>query len=436
MNLKHVVLSALLLSSSMVHADNIGWGDGRGNGGAGGMGRPRPEEPRRPNEPTRPTDPWENNDPWGNQNDNRGDRNNRGQTVESQIRQYFQGQSTLDLVSDQYIRSQLRGHSLRSISIVASTQGGNGRASLVLNGQSIESSQEVERQMATYTFRVDPRNNDIGRDLKRIELSMQGKFYVEKVIFNLLEDSGSNGPGPGRPPEGPATEVVRQQLNERIQQEGGLELFRMFNLANERSGQAVTRVTVLASSQRGFAQASLMVNNQQAGMMQTVSNGTRLTFDLTAGMRIGQQIQGLRLYFRGDVVIQEVSIEFDKRGGGNGGPIPPTMERRIEQVVNQRLYDTNGVSLSQLMQIPARLDERVVESVELTLRNSDIGVTLKLCQVVQDRMSSVNCAAPVRISAGAQIVTLSGVNFAKLRETQLSTRMGMIDIDRIAINLR
>lgn len=429
MKLSHVVLSALLLSSSMVHADNIGWGDGSRPGEQNGRNRPRPEDPRRPSEPTRPSDPWENNDPWGNQND-REDRR-----VELQVRQYFQGRSTLDLVSDQYIRSQLRGHSLRNIKIVASTQGGNGHASLLLNGLSIDGSQEVERQMATYTFRVDPRNNDIGKDLKRIELSMQGKFYVEKVIFNLLEDSGPNGPGPSRPPEGPTAEVVRQQLNERIQQEGGLELFRMFNLANERRGQSVSKVTVLARSQFGFAQASLMVNNQQTGIAQTVSNSVRLTFDLANGMRIGQEIQGLRLYFRGDVVIEEVSIEFDRRGGGNNGPIPP-MERRIEQVVNQRLYDTNGVSLSQLMQIPARLEDRVVESVELTLRNSDIGVTLKLCQVVQDRISTVNCAAPVRIFSGAQVVTLTGVNLARLRDTQLSTRMGMIDIDRIAITLR
>jgi len=439
MNFKHLVLSALLLSSQLqlAQADQIGWGDrpgpgrgegrpeipgqpGRGNGRGEGRGDGRGDG--RDDRGDRPTDPWGNGS-FGSS------------VVEEQIQNYFQGQSVLDLLSDSYTRMQLQGRRLRDITIVASTQEGNGRASLVLNGQSLESSQVVARQMSSYTFRVDPFANEVDRTLRRIELSMQGRFYVEKVIFNLLETSGPNGPGPGRPPEGPAAEVIRQQLNERIQQEGGLELFRMFNLGMERRGQAVSRVTVLARAQRGFAQASLMVNNQQSGIAQTLGMGqSRITFDLQPGMRIGDQVQGLRLYFRGDLQIDEVSIEFDRRGGG-GFPIPP-MERRIEQIVNQRLYDTSGVALSQLMNLDRRFDDRVVDSVELVLRNSDIGVRLKLCQVVADRFATVNCAAPVTISSGAQVVRLQGVNLARLRETQLSTRMGMIDIERIAIIFR
>jgi hypothetical protein len=192
---------------------------------------------------------------------------------------------------------------------------------------------------------------------------------------------------------------------------------------------------VLANSVRGFGQASLMVNNQQIGSVQNISNdGRRLTFELNQSMRIGQEIQGLRLYFRGDISVEEVSIEIEKRGGGSGQS--QGSERRFEQVINQRLYDTSGVDLRSLMQVPSRFDERVVDSVELVLRNSDMGVRMKLCQVIQDRFQSVNCAAPVTLSSGAQMVKLAGVNLAKLREVTLSTRMGMIDIDRIAINFR
>lgn len=428
MNLKHLnrhlLLCSLLLSSTLsstaVLADSIGWGNRPGN----------PNRPTRPTEPTRPAEPTRPTDPWGNG----GGQQSPARSIEENIQNYFNGQSRLDLLSDHYIRSQLEGLRIKDITIVASTEQGQGQASLMLNGQSLESSKVVARQMASYTFRVDPFANVVGQSLRTIDLGMQGRFYVEKVIFNILETSGPNGPGPTRPPQGPQVEIVRQQLNERIQQEGGLELFRMFNLGLERQGQSIRRVTVLARSARGFGQASLMINNQQASSSQNIDfNSSRLTFELNQGMRVGSEIQGLRLYFRGDITVEEVSIEIEKRSGGQ---IPPSMERRFEQVVNQRLYDTSGVDLRSLMQIPSRFDERLVDSVELVLRNSDMGVRLKLCQVIQDQYQSVNCGAPVTISAGSQIVRLSSVNFAKLRELSLASRMGMIDIDRIAINFK
>ncbi|MDO9182990.1 MAG: hypothetical protein Q7U04_11310 [Bacteriovorax sp.] len=419
MNFKSLLLNTLLLLSVSAQADSIGWGS-------------QPSQPSRPTLPSQPRDSRDQHDPWGNSGNT--NQSSSGRIIEENIQKYFEGQSRFDLLGDQYIRSQLQGLKIKDITIVASTEQGQGQAFMVLNGQSIENSKIIARQMSSYTFRVDPFANTFGSSLRSIELSMQGRFYVEKVIFNLLETSGSNGPGPTRPSEGEKVEIIRQQLNERIQQEGGLELFRMFNLGLERQGQAIKRVTILARSARGFGEASLMVNNQQASSSQSISyNSTRLTFDLPQGMRIGSEVQGLRLYFKGDITVEEVSIEIVKRGGGQ---FPPSSERRFEQAVNQRLYDTSGVELRSLMQIPSRFDERLVDSVELVLRNSDMGVRLKLCQVIRDQYQSVNCGVAVTISSGPQVVRLNSVNFAKLREISLASRMGMIDIDRIAINFK
>lgn len=416
MGFKHLMLSALILSSSsLVHAD------GRGDDH---------ERRDRIGFPTQPTFP---NDPWGNSGSS---FPSQSREIEESVRNYFMGQTRLDLLNDYYIRSQLLGLKIRDITIVASTEAGQGQATLLLNGQMIEAPKIVARQLSSYTFRVDPFSNVVGQSLRSIELGMQGRFYVEKVIFNIAETSGPNGPGPFPQPGRTQNEIVRQQLNERIQQEGGLELFRMFNLGLSRQGQEISKVTVVARSARGFGQASLLVNNQQTSIAQNIGfESTRLTFELNDGMRVGQEIQGLRLYFRGDIVVEEVSLEIE-RNNGRQGPFPPTGDRRFEQVVNQRLYDTNGVDLRSLMRIPSQLDERIVDSVELVLRNGDMGARLKLCQVIQDRYQSVNCGEATMIRSGAQVVRLTGVNFAKLRETSLSVRMGMVDIDRIAINFR
>lgn len=411
MNFKRLVLSTLLILSTSLHA-RVG-GD---------------RTPGRDPWNTRPSDQREQ-DPWGNQGSIR--------DVELQLNQYFEGQARLDLLQDAYTRSQLQGQRIREVTITASTEMGNGQARLLVNQQSSEQPRTVARQMARYTFAVDPFANSINQGLRTLELEMRGRFYVEKVVFGLIQSSGPVNPGPGLPSQ-PQTEVVRQQFNEVIRQEGGLNLFRNFNLGVERQGQAVRRISVLARSQSGYAQGQLLINDQGSGQAQSIgTSSTRLTFELS-GQRIGREIQGLRLQFRGYLVVEEVTIEFD-RGGSAPIPTPgPVFERRIEQVINQRIYDTSGVNLTALMRIDRRHEDRIVDSVEIFIRGSDYGVNLKLCQQVLNSgpYPTVNCGANSMVTPGMQVIRLSSLNYAKLIELSLSVRMGMIDIDRITINFR
>ncbi len=478
---KFVILSLLVASQAINAEDRIGWGNQPTQPGQQGPGQQGPRQPSDPRDPrgdqqreqqareqqareqqareqqareqqareqqareqqAREQQSRDQRDPWGNrpsdprdQRDPWGDSREDARDVELQVNRYFEGQEKLDLLSDYYTRSQLERKQIKEIIITASTERGQGTAQLLINGQAIEQAKVVARQMYQYTFRVDPFNNTLGQSLRFLELQMQGRFYVEKVVFSLVKNNGPIGPGPGYPPA-PQYEVVRQQLSERIQGEGGLQLFRLFNLGVERQGQTLRRVVVLARSERGSAQAQLLQNEQSSGQPQLIGMGqTRLTFDLYAGQRIGREIQSLRLYFRGNVIIDEVSLEIEK-SSGYPGPGPGPMERRLEQVVNQRLYDTAGVNLTSLMRVERRHEDRIVDSVELVLRNSDYGSRLKLCQQVQGQYQSINCGAISTLSSGAQIVRLTSVNFAKLSEISLSVRMGMIDIERIIVNLR
>lgn len=408
MNFKKLMLSSLLVLSTSLHAQD--------------MGRGGHQQPGR--------DPWsqgnsQNNsnnsqDPWGNGQESVRD-------VELQLRQYYQDQARLNLLEDAYTRSQLQGQRIKEITITASSESGNGQARLLVNGQAQEMAKTVARQTARYTFRVDSQANS----LRSLELEMRGRFYVEKIVFSIAQSSGPVNPGPGIPSQ-PQIEVVRQQLNETIQTEGGLQLYRVFNLA-ERQGQALRRVTVLARSQRGAGIGQLLVNDQNSGISQNIGmSSTRLTFEVS-GQKIGREIQGLRLYFRGNIVVEEVSLEFDK-GASNPGPV---LDRRIEQVINQRLYETSGVNLTSLMRIDRGQESRVVDSVEIVVRGSDYGTRLALCQqVLQGPYQSVNCGNFTTLTPGNQVLRLTSVNFAKLSELSLSVRMGMIDIERIIINLR
>ena len=400
MNLKKLVLSTLLILSTSVYADTIGFGD-----------------------------PTPGRDPCGNQNyDN---------SVELQVNRYFEGQARLDLLQDSYIRAQLQGKRIREVTITASTEAGNGQVRLLANQRSNEGVRIVGRQLARHTFQVDPNANSINQNLRTLELEMRGRFYVQNVVFTMLQNNTPdypNYPGPGTPNR-PQVDVVRQQYNESIQQEGGLNIFRNFNLGIERNGQVLKRVTVLARSQRGHAQGELLINAQGSSEAQIIrTTPTRLSFELN-GQRIGREIQGLRLQFRGYLLVEEVTLEFE-RAQSYPGP-GEILERRIEQAVNQRIYETNGVRLLDLMRLDRRHENRIVDSVELILNNSDYGVLLKLCQQVSTGpYQSVVCANNIMVSPGMRSVRLSSLNYARLAEISLSVRMGMISIERIAINFR
>lgn len=421
MNLSKLMLSVLLVASSLSTSlnaqDNIGWGPG--------------SQPTRPGQRDQRDDRRDQNQRERDQRDPWGDQNSSMRDVELQLNAYYTNQR-LDLIRDSYIRSQLQGKLIKEVIITASTQHGNGQARLLINGMSSEAPQTVARQMSRYTFRVDPFSNSIGQSLRNLELDMRGNFYVEKVVFSLLENSGPSWPGPGTPSQ-PQVEVVRQQVNQSIQTEGGLQLGRLFDLQS-RQGQALRRVTVLARALRGSAAVSLLKNAETSAAAQYISSSSqRISFE-TNGMRIGQELQSLRLFIRGDALIEEVSLEFDRGGVIFPGP-GPVLETRIDQIVNQRLYETSGVRLIDLMRIDSRQNNRIVDSVEITLRGADYGTRLSLCQQVQNQQT-MNCGSQQIMQPGSQRIILSSVNFARLSEVALSVRMGMIDIDRIVINLR
>ena len=316
MNFKHLVLSALLLASSSIHAgDTIGWGSGSSSPSFPPQPPSSPsQQPQYPSYPTSPSQPSDpsfpgtisiGNDPWGNSSQPR--------IVEENVQRYFQSDDILDLLQDSYIEMQLQGQQIRDITVIASSEDGSGLATMVLNGQSIESSKLAARPLSPLSFRVDPFANVAGRSLRSAQLFMRGNFYVDKIVFNLLSSNSSSGPGsfpppPGQP-QGPQIEVVRMPISQQIQQEGGLDLNRIFNLLMTRQGQVIRRVNIIA---RGNGQASLLVNNQAVSFAQGIGyNSSRLSFDLNPRSSVGREIQALKLYFRGNIIIDEVSIEVE-----------------------------------------------------------------------------------------------------------------------------
>jgi hypothetical protein len=251
-------------------------------------------------------------------------------------------------------------------------------------------------------------------------------------------------PGPSYPGSS-QTEIIKQRSGEIIRGEGAIGLLRLFNLGSERQGQVIRRITLTARALRGYADVGLQIDGRLVGGIQMISSfGSTLSFE-TYGERLDYDLRSVRLYIRGDVQIDEVGIELERSmrpmppgpiPGPFPGPFPGGGMRRIEQFVGQRIYDTAGINLASLMRLDRRDEDLFVDSIDVTLRNSDYGVIMRLCGEGSNAYSLYNCSTPAVLRSGLQVIQLRPLSISRVRDLVLSARMGMIDIERIAINLR
>lgn len=396
----------------------------------------RPNRPSRPNQPTEPSHPGQSGsfDPWEERrddrdNDRRDDQwgNQQGQisVVERSVRQYHLGNNIVDLLQDFGLRRELENKELIEVGILASTEQGNGVAQLRVNRLETGYAQTVRRDLNLYTFAVDPLRSIVGRDIFDLELNLRGRFFVDRVIFKVRERRIIEEPRE-------RVEVIRQIINQTIQGEGGVTLDRHLNLALHQ-GKIVKSLSIRARALRGSARAQLLVNNMtraEAGLS-TFTSDVRL--DFFSRERLGIDVQSLRAVIKGNAVIEEVILELENRGGGHG-PVDPRPERRIERMVNTRLYDNQTVELRQLIQLNMRQEEREVESVELLVRASDFGSRIKACQKLS-MYGSITCGAVEVLRGDLALVRLQVPVGTKARELALQAR-GFIDLEKIIIDLR
>lgn len=421
MILKHVFLSTLMFfsfSGNTYSQDRIGWGDIR---------QPtNPIRPANPVHPIRPITPVAPIAPQFPSNQRQWNQNLR--TIEITVNRYTTGLENINLLDDYYVREQLQGKTLRQVSVTAATEYGFGKMALLVNGTATDMPVTVSRDLQNYELRV-PAFNPL---VQRLELQVHGNFFVQNV--RLVVDERNI-------PNVPRIETLRQQLNEQIRGEGGLTLERVFNLGQEKYGKKLARVHLVASALRPYAQAELKINGVPVSFSQSINySQERLTFEVMSLKRIGIEVQRTQIQVRGDVIIHEIAIELENNDN-HYPPIPGPITNRIEQIINQRIYDNMGtIHIHNLMAIDYRLENRNVESVELIIRGSDYGTLVKLCQELNasnfPQYGSMNCGFQQTLFPGNQIIRLSPPAFTKLRELSLSVRLGMVDIEKIIVNLQ
>ena len=240
------------------------------------------------------------------------------ETTQSYVGRYlYQGQH-IDLTSQLSLNQSLRqGKQVMSIKVIAQKSSYNSKLILKLNGQRLEA-QTVSQYSGPIVFYV-PRL----QAYDSLSIKVKGEVYVERVLAELKSPHRS----PQRNRGGINNRgVLRARVNQYTQ---GFQTLKVRQLIKQQTGMAtkglkVQSVIIKASSNRGRAKATLLINGQQVGYAQTIPvHQTRLVFNLDRWSQniIGQDIKSIQVQLQGKVTTQMVAIKVDQsmnpRNGGH-----------------------------------------------------------------------------------------------------------------------
>lgn len=350
--------------------------------------------------------------------------------------------SSLDLLGGVGVRQSLRGQKVQSVIVKAARSQQQAYATkttyiLRINGQAFSQPQEITMLPYEVSLAIPP-YVDLSNPLNGMDLVFQtdpGSQQTVDIInvafyVNDVAPPPTPQPPPPPPPLGGQVEFVVQPTEDEIRGQDTVDFIKELNLGAVRKGQLLQRITLTANAKRQAGDAQLVINGIKVGAVQTITQQkSQLLFDLAPNMRLGEEIRSLGVYVRGEIYLHEMTAEIRSQYG--------TSERRLEFAVNQLLTDPDGMEMTDFEQIPSRLYERFIESVEIQISGNSSGEILRLCQAdANGKPSMTNCGDYTMVPGqGLQSIKLPGYRSTTLENTVLVFRPN-IKVESMAINFK
>lgn len=105
----------------------------------------------------------------------------RGELLFQRMRHALFGQNILPVRQILGIGPEYRGRQIQYVVLRAATAAGRGQAQLVLNGQAVGRPQVVGMGQRAYYFRLPAWADEIGHEVRQIQLHLRGNFFVSGV---------------------------------------------------------------------------------------------------------------------------------------------------------------------------------------------------------------------------------------------------------------
>ena len=126
-----------------------------------------------------------------------------GRLVQVPLNRYVQGFQNLPLRQILNLGPECHGASVEEVVLIAASRAGRGQARLVVNGQPEGFPQTLAPFPRGYSFGLHPRFNELGQNVRTLELQLQGQIFVQSIGvrlgYNRWPTPGGPGgyPGPG-----------------------------------------------------------------------------------------------------------------------------------------------------------------------------------------------------------------------------------------------
>jgi hypothetical protein len=213
--------------------------------------------------------------------------------------------------------------------------------------------------------------------LTQTRLIMIQCFLTVVLAFSFTDAHAQRNGGNGHGNQGQGgynnqPQVLKAQIFKQLQGYSKLAVKSLVKNATgaRLQGLKVKKVILKASSRRGHAQATLLVNGMRVGYSQTIPTyETRLVFDLNSWSQnvIGQDVRTIQIEINGNVLAKMVGLKVKQNqsgGQGQGG-----YNQNVVVNVNQAFYGSQRVSLSQLTAYGPNINpNKAIEAVTITAR--------------------------------------------------------------------
>ena len=256
-------------------------------------------------------------------------------TIDSTINRYLQHGNRVNLNRSLNLQQVIaQGKQIVSLSVKAQSTQYNSRLILLLNGQRIQA-QGINSYMSDSFFSIP-----ILKMRDQLVLVVNGGAFVQGIKAQL--SYGPMGPGQGE------ARPIKANINQQFYGPTTLPVRKILKdyTGEQLRGLKIKKVIMKASSLRGRAQATLLINGQPVGFSQTLpTTPTRLVFDLRSYSTniVGQDIRSIKIQLQGrNMDVKMVGVRVSQQGGNHGGM------NSAQIIVQQRFQGSQTVSLNQL----------------------------------------------------------------------------------------